>query len=56
MSIYLSSPFGVLEDIVHAFVVRRQLETIFDDRARVVAELFPRVSVQNNKTSEKALP
>jgi hypothetical protein len=34
-------PFGVLGRMAHAVFVRRQLETIFDHRARVIGERFP---------------
>jgi ligand-binding SRPBCC domain-containing protein len=33
-------PFGILGRLVHAVMVRRQLKTIFDYRARVMRELF----------------
>jgi len=33
-------PFGPLGSLAHALVVRRQLATIFDYRARVVRDLF----------------
>lgn len=33
-------PFGVLGSLAHALLVRRQLEGIFDYRARVVADLY----------------
>jgi ligand-binding SRPBCC domain-containing protein len=33
-------PFGPLGDLAHALFVRRQLERIFDHRARVVGELL----------------
>ena len=36
--------WGPLGDLVHALWVRRQLATIFDYRARKVAELFPEQS------------
>ena len=34
-------PFGPLGRLAHAAFVRRQLERIFDHRARVIGELFP---------------
>jgi ligand-binding SRPBCC domain-containing protein len=34
-------PFGPLGRLVHALVVRRQLEEIFDYRRRTIEELFP---------------
>lgn len=34
-------PFGPLGRLAHAAIVRRQLEEIFDHRARVVGERFP---------------
>jgi ligand-binding SRPBCC domain-containing protein len=36
-----SLPFGVLGRLAHGVFVRRQLETIFDYRARTIARLFP---------------
>ncbi|MDQ3366725.1 MAG: SRPBCC family protein [Myxococcota bacterium] len=33
-------PFGPLGAIAHALVVKRQLQTIFDYRARIMTELF----------------
>ena len=35
-------PFGLLGRLAHAVVVRRQLARIFDYRARVIGERFPR--------------
>ena len=35
-------PFGPLGEIAHAVFVRRQLDTIFNYRAQVMAECFPR--------------
>ncbi len=35
-------PFWILGDILHALIVRRQLEEIFDYRARVIADLLSR--------------
>lgn len=34
-------PFGPVGSLMHALVVRRQLEAIFDFRARAVAEIMP---------------
>lgn len=34
-------PYGVLGRLAHAVFVRRQLEAIFDYRARAIARLFP---------------
>jgi len=46
-------PFGVLGRIVHAAVVRRQLEQIFDYRARLVGERFPMQSAgESQEVSE----
>ncbi len=33
-------PLGPLGDLAHAILVKRQLQSIFDHRERVVAELF----------------
>jgi hypothetical protein len=33
-------PFGILGDVVHSLIVRRQLQRIFDYRARRIAKLF----------------
>ena len=34
-------PFGILGRLAHRLLVRRQLESIFRHRARVIGELFP---------------
>jgi len=34
-------PFGPLGDLLHPFLVKKQLEQIFDYRTRVLRELFP---------------
>jgi hypothetical protein len=36
-----SLPFGVLGRLAHGIFVRRQLEAIFDYRAREIARFFP---------------
>jgi ligand-binding SRPBCC domain-containing protein len=33
-------PCGVLGELAHRFIVRRQLDAIFDHRARVIAGVF----------------
>ena len=39
-------PFGPLGDLVHAAVVRAQLESIFDYRRHRIAKLFPSTTVE----------
>jgi ligand-binding SRPBCC domain-containing protein len=46
-------PLGLLGRVAHAVFVRRQLEQIFDYRARVIAERFPLQPVREDR---RAIP